>query len=136
MNWKYTLFSKNFEEHLFHLDEVFQKLREANLRLKPSKCNFAVKEVKYLGHVISKDGISVDQSKVEAVKSFSEPKNTTDIRAFLGLANYYRKFIKGFSEIATPLNMSQVFLGQRLSKRIRYTETNAYVSSDFVIPRF
>lgn len=74
------------------------------MRLKPSKCNFAVKEVKYLGHVISKDGISLDMSKVEAVKSFPEPKNTTDIRAFLGLANYYRKFIHGFANIATPLN--------------------------------
>lgn len=112
VNWKYSLvymddiliFSKNFDEHLFHLDQVFQKLREANLRLKPSKCNFAVKEVKYLGHVISKDGISVDMSKVEAVKSFPKPKNTTDIRAFLGLANYYRKFIHGFADIATPLN--------------------------------
>lgn len=54
------------------------------MRLKPSKCNFAVKEVKYLGPVLSKDGISVDRSIVEAVKSFPEPKNTTDIRAFLG----------------------------------------------------
>ena len=72
-------------------------------KLKPEKCQFAVQSVNYLGHVISKDGISVDLSKTEAVKSFPVPKNVTDVRAFLGLCNYYRKFVKDFAFIAGPL---------------------------------
>ena len=112
INWKSALvymddiliFSQTFEEHLQHLAAVFQKLREANLRLKPTKCNFAAKEVKFLGHVLSKNGIAVDTTKTDAVKSFPKPENTTDVRAFLGLANYYRKFVKGFSKIAAPLH--------------------------------
>ena len=112
MNWKFALiyvddiliFSQNFEEHLIHLDQIFQRLREANLKLKPSKCKFATKKVIYLGHVLSKDGVQVDSSKIEAVASFPTPKCQKDVRSFLGLCNYYRKFVKGFANIASPLN--------------------------------
>ncbi|CAC5420621.1 Retrovirus-related Pol polyprotein from transposon 17.6 [Mytilus coruscus] len=112
INWKSALvymddvliFSKTFEEHLHHLTILFQKLREVNLKLKPTKCTFAAKEVKFLGHVLSKDGIAVDTTKIDAVKTFPVPQNITDVRAFLGLANYYRKFVKGFSKIASPLH--------------------------------
>jgi len=97
-------FSKDFETHLQNLAEIFDHLRAANLRLKPSKCHFAVKEVVYLGHVISKQGVSPDPAKVKLVKEFPVPQTQRDVRAFLGLANYYRKFVKNFSAIATPLN--------------------------------
>ncbi|CAC5390809.1 Retrovirus-related Pol polyprotein from transposon 297,Retrovirus-related Pol polyprotein from transposon 17.6,Retrovirus-related Pol polyprotein from transposon 412 [Mytilus coruscus] len=98
INWKKRT------EHLHHLTILFQKLREVNLKLKPTKCTFAAKEVKFLGHVLSKDGIAVDTTKIDAVKTFPVPQNITDVRAFLGLANYYRKFVKGFSKIASPLH--------------------------------
>ena len=112
MNWKFALiyvddiliFSNNFEEHLGHLSQIFDRLREANLKLKPSKCKFATKKVVYLGHVLSKDGVQVDNTKIEAVSKFPVPKSIQDVRSFLGLCNYYRKFVKGFANIASPLN--------------------------------
>ncbi|VDH99565.1 Hypothetical predicted protein [Mytilus galloprovincialis] len=92
------------EEHLNHLQLVFDKLISAGLTLKPGKCLFARKEVIYLGHTISKEGVKVDTSKVDAVSSFPVPKNQKQIRSFLGLTNYYRKFIEGYSHITTSLN--------------------------------
>lgn len=80
----------------------FSKSQRGKVCLKPSKSNAAVKNVKYLGNTISKDGISVDKLKVEAVKSLAEPKNPTDIGEFLGLANYCRKFIHGFCRHCYP----------------------------------
>ena len=112
MNWKYVLcyldyilvFSSNFKEHLYHLECVFSKLREAGLTLKSKKCFFAVDRVLYLGHVITKDGVQVDTNKTDAVSKFPRQKTQTDVRSFLGLCNYYRRFIENFSKIATPLN--------------------------------
>lgn len=112
INYKFALvyiddcliFSHTFEEHLQHLSEVFERFRQANLRLKPSKCMFAAKEVKFLGHVFSEKGLSVDSEKVSAVTEYPRPKNQTDVWAFLGLANYYRRFIKDFANVAKPLN--------------------------------
>ena len=97
------VFSKTFEDHISHLQLVFDRLVEAGLTLKPSKCNFAQKEVIYLGHRISKEGVKVDLSKVDAVNSFPVPKNETQVRSFLGLCNYYRKFVKNFTYMAQPL---------------------------------
>lgn len=99
------VWSDNFDNHLKYLDLVLQRLREANLTLKPLKCSFAKAEVTYLGQIISKDGIKVNPFKIEAVKSlFSIPQNQHDVRSFLGLANYYRTFVKGYSKVALPLN--------------------------------
>jgi hypothetical protein len=96
------IFSKN-EEHDEHLRLVLQKLRENQLYAKLSKCKFWLKEVSFLGHIISKGGISVDPSKVKSVLSWSTPQNVSDIRSFLSLAGYYRRFIEGFSKIAKPM---------------------------------
>ena len=84
------IFSKSFEEHLVHLSQVFDRFRKANLKLKPTKCHFAAKEVKYLGHRFTQEGIGVDNEKTAAVVDFPTPKNQTDVRAFLGLSGYYR----------------------------------------------
>ena len=81
-------------------------LKEKKLFAKLSKCEFWLKEVSFLGHVISGDGIAVNPSKVEAVSQWETPKSVTEIRSFLGLAGYYRRFIEGFSKLALPLHLS------------------------------
>jgi hypothetical protein len=98
------IWSKDFESHLQHLDLVFQRLRKANLTLRPNKCEFAKPEILYLGHFISGEGIKVDPSKTEAAKSLPTPQTQHDVRSFLGLSGYYRKYVKGYVKIATPLN--------------------------------
>ena len=97
------VFSESFEDAIRRLSAVFDRLRKAGLKLKPSKCHLFQKRVHYLGHVVSEHGISTDPSKIEKVKNWPTPKNQTDVRSFLGLASYYRKFIKGFAEIARPM---------------------------------
>jgi hypothetical protein len=84
------IFSKSEEEHDEHLRLVLQKLRENQLYAKLSKCEFWLKEVLFLGHIISEGGISVDPSKVESVLSWNTPQNVSEIQSFLGLARYYR----------------------------------------------
>ena len=96
--------SETFEEHLLHLRQVFDRLRNANLRLKPSKCLFLRDEVPYLGYVISKDGIRPDPARTNQVKHFPTPKDVTQVRQFIGLASYYRRFIPGFAKVASPLH--------------------------------
>jgi hypothetical protein len=90
------IFSKNEEEHDEHLHLVLQKLRENQLYAKLNKCEFWLKEVSFLGHIIFEGGISIDPSKVKDVLSLKTPQNVSDIRSFLGLARYYRRFNEGF----------------------------------------
>ena len=112
LDWKICLiyiddiiiFSSTFQEHLHRLALVFSRLREANLKLKPSKCKFASHSVDFLGFVVSSDGISPNPDKIEAVRSFPVPTSVKELRSFLGLSNYYRRFVEGFSKIASPLN--------------------------------
>jgi RNase H-like domain found in reverse transcriptase/Reverse transcriptase (RNA-dependent DNA polymerase) len=96
--------SKTFEEHIKDLEKVFKKIRKANLKLGPDKCKFCFNEIKFLGHIVGKDGIKTDLAKIEKVKNYPRPMNITQLRGFLGLAKYYRKFIKDFAKIAKPLN--------------------------------
>nr|XP_025638506.1 uncharacterized protein LOC112733681 [Arachis hypogaea] len=97
------IYSKTEEEHAKHLQTVLQILKERKLYAKLSKYKFWKSEVKFLGHLVSKQGIAVDPAKVEAVMEWNRSTSVTEIRSFLGLAGYYRRFIKGFSQIALPL---------------------------------
>ena len=82
---------------------VLEMLREKKLYAKFSKCEFWLDSVSFLGHVVSKDGVMVDLSKIEAVKSWVRPTNVTEVRSFVSLASYYRRFVKGFSSVASQL---------------------------------
>ncbi|XP_073030785.1 uncharacterized protein [Primulina eburnea] len=97
------VYSPDEASHEEHLHLALQILRENKLYAKFSKCEFWLRSVSFLGHVISRTGVSVDPRKVEAITEWPRPKNATDIRSFLGLAGYYRKFVEGFSSIAVPL---------------------------------
>ena len=97
------VYSRSKEEHDKHLRIVLETLRENKLYAKLSKCEFYSKEISFLGHVINEYGIKMEPSKVDAVSKWPQPKNVHDIRSFLGLAGYYRKFVKDFSKIASPL---------------------------------
>jgi hypothetical protein len=97
------IYLKCLEDHAAHLKLVLEKLREHKLYAKFSKCEFWLDNVPFLGHVISKDGIKVDPIKVEVISNWKQPQTVTKIKSYLGLARYYRWFIKGFSTLAMPL---------------------------------
>ena len=108
--------SKTFEQHLEHLKRVFECLKDAGLKLNPEKCFFFKQKLPFLGHIISEKGIETDPSKIQAIQNYPIPQTTTQLRGFLGLASYYRKFIKSFSKIAEPLN-------RLLKKKVDYVWT-------------
>ena len=97
------VFGRDFDETLVNLECVMERLKQAGLKLKPSKCRWFQKSVKYLGHIVSKKGIECDPEKVEAVQHWPVPATVKEVRQFLGFAAYYRKFIPNFSDIAKPL---------------------------------
>ena len=98
-----VIFSSSWADHLNHLSEVFTCLCGAGLTIKPSKCRFAFKEVQYLGHIIGDGKVRPDPSKVEAVVNYQRPTTKKDIKSFLGLIGYYRKFLANFSDAAASL---------------------------------
>ena len=99
------IYSYTPEEHLEHIRTVFEKLHDAKLSMKLSKCHFFAKEIQYPGHILGKEGIKPVPAKTEAIKVMHPPVNPKQVRAFLGLVGYYRKFIRNFAKIAKPLTM-------------------------------
>jgi len=97
------IYSESKEEHADHLRVVLEVLREDKLYGKLSKCEFWLDEVQFLGHVISDQGISVDPAKVETMVKWERPQTVTEVRSFLGLAGYYKRFVEGFSKMVSPL---------------------------------
>ena len=107
--------SRTLEEHIVRLRGVFERLRTAGLKLKPSKCTFFKDEIAYLGHIISKQGIEVDPKKVEVIRKWPKPRTVTDVRSFLGFTNYYRKFMFCYAQITKPLN--ELTSGENANKK-------------------
>jgi len=101
------VFSADIETHLQSLELIFERLKRANLKLKPRKCRFLQREVDFLGYRVSGSGVETDDKKIEAVVTRPTPAKLRDERGFLGLCCYYRRFANGFSEIAAPLHALQ-----------------------------
>ncbi|KAK1649540.1 hypothetical protein QYE76_067345 [Lolium multiflorum] len=111
------IYSKSEEEHEQHLEIILETLRQHKLYAKFSKCKFWLKEVGFLGHILSAGGIAVDPAKIKTVAEWQAPTTQTEVRAFLGLAGYYRRFVEGFSSIARPMT-------QRLKKDKKFDWTD------------
>ena len=97
------VFGRDFQEHLRRLGLVFSTLIKANLKLKPTKCHLFQKSVKFLGHIISVEGIQPDPAKIDAVKTWPVPVNKDAVQSFLGFMSYYRRYVRGFTQLAEPL---------------------------------
>ena len=110
------IYNKTWEEHLRHLDEVLGILEEQSLYAKMFKCEFGMQEMLYLGHVISTNVVQVQMKKNRAIIDWSTPKNVTELKGFLGLCTYYRRYVKGFSRLTTLLT--------DLTKKRAFTWTN------------
>lgn len=107
------IYSDNPDEHEDHVIEILLKLEKASLTLDPTKCQFKVRRVKYLGLILTTEGIEMDPQKVATVVNWPLPKNVKDVQAFLGFANFYRRFIKGFSRIAKALTALTTLEGRK-----------------------
>ena len=125
--WKYAMvyiddvniYSESFEQHLEHLNEVFKLIKKANLRINPEKYHFCTNKMQFLGHIVGIDRIKPDLQKVEKLEKLPSPKNITQLRAFIGLASYYRRFIEGFTKKAVPLH-------ELLKKNVEFIWTDKY----------
>jgi Reverse transcriptase (RNA-dependent DNA polymerase). len=101
------VFGNTIEEHNENLIKLLERLRKLGLKLQPDKCEYLRPELEYLGHLITKDGVKPNPAKINTVKNFKNPLNVTQVQSFLGLAGYYRKFIKNFSAIDKPLTQKE-----------------------------
>jgi len=97
------IYSPTLDLHVSHIQQVLQKLRDHNIFLKASKCSFAQETLEYLGHIISAAGLATDSSKTEAMVNWPIPQTVIELRAFLGLTGYYRRFVKNYGILAHPL---------------------------------
>lgn len=99
------VYSKDRGEHKRHLEAVLTRLREQKLYVKLSKCSFWQRSIRFLGHIVSEEGVSVDPEKIRSIKQWPTPRNATEVRSFLGLAGYYRNFVKGFASLAQAMTL-------------------------------
>ena len=117
------IFSKNPDDHLTWLRGVFECLAKAGLKLKPSKCEFFRSSLKYLGYIVSKNGIAKDPRKIKAIQDWLRPKTVTEVRSFTGFTNYYRHFIKGYAKIARPLHeLTSGENGKKKHSKVQWTD--------------
>jgi hypothetical protein len=98
-----NVYSKTFEDHISHLRQVFERIREAGLRMQRAKCSFIKSELEFLGHTVSRTGLKVDPKKIDKVKEWPKPRTVREVRQFMGLVNYYRRFVQDLSKIGRPL---------------------------------
>ena len=127
LNWKEAvvylddilIFAKDKEEHLKRIEHVFSKIKQSGLRINPDKCHFLVEKTKFLGYVISRDGIETDQTKIDAISKFQNPSCVKHLRSFLGLTNYYRKFLKDYAKYSKVL---EGLCGKNKEKKLIWTE--------------
>ena len=98
------IFSTTIEEHLTRLADVLTRMRQAGLKVKPSNCHLMKKSVHYLGHVVSSEGVETDPAKIQCIADWMTPSSANELKQFLGLASYYRRFVRGFAKIASPLH--------------------------------
>ena len=113
------IFSSSFHQHLQRLELVLKRLQDHNLKLKLNKCNFFKAEVKYLGHVISANGVATDPQKIQTVLEWKRPDTLTELRSFLGFASYYRRFVEGFTRHAGPLHQLVAEVQGKSKKAVR-----------------
>ena len=115
--------SKSFQEHIEHLTKVFERIQSAGMKLSPNKCHLFREQVRYVGHIVSSDGIAADPDKVEKVRNWPTPTDAEETRMFLGFSGYYRRFVKDYSKIAQPLNeVVQTLNGKRKSRKKEITD--------------
>ena len=127
LNWKEAvvylddilIFAKDKEEHFRRVEHIFQKIKESGLRINPEKCQFMVEKTKFLGYVVSKDGIETDKTKIEAIDKFQNPSCIKHLRSFLGLTNYYRKFLKDYAKYSKIL---EGLCGKNKDKKLTWTK--------------
>ncbi|KAK7877355.1 hypothetical protein WMY93_031928 [Mugilogobius chulae] len=119
------VYSRTFEDHLSHLQEVLTRIQSAGLKLNSSKCHFVRDHVVFLGHVVSRDGLHPDPRNTEKVRTWPTPTTVSEVRAFVGLCSYYRRFVQNFSQHAAPLN-------RLASKNVPFEWTPGYASKDAV----
>lgn len=100
------VYSKSIKEHQRHLQEVFATLRANKLFPKESKCSFGQTQIEYLGHIISSNGVATDPAKIQAIANWRSPKTVTELRSFLGLAGYYRRFVQNYGILCRPMFQS------------------------------
>ena len=109
-----TILGRSFDEQLARLQKVFNRVRSANLKLKPSKCSLFRRSASFLGHVVSEHGISMQSQKVRALRDWPPYENLTELRAFLGTCGYYRRFVKDVSQRREPIISGQLSVNEHL----------------------
>ena len=130
-----VIYANTLEEHKIKFNILAERLRKANLHLQPDKCTFLRPKVGYLGHITNKNGVRPDKKQIIVVKNFPVPKTQKNVKQFLGLAGYYRRFIDGFLKIVSPLNQLlkkiHLLIGLKNNKQLSIFQKQNYMKNHF-----